>query len=119
MKIFVTGGAGFIGRHLAKQLLNSGNKVTIYDNFKNSSQDNISHLLKNGASLVKGDVTDFALLSKSLADFDSVIHLAADTDVQQSIKFPEKTNYVNVASLRCKKGKKHCECIFGSCIRKS
>jgi len=96
MKIFVTGGAGFIGRHLAKQLLNSANKVTIYDNFKNSSQDNISHLLKNGASLVKGDVTDFALLSKSLADFDSVIHLAADTDVQQSIKFPEKTNYVNV-----------------------
>jgi len=95
MKIFVTGGAGFIGRHLVDWLLNTSD-VTIYDNFTNSSQSSISHLLKNGASLVKGDVTDYALLSKSLADFDSVIHLAAQIDVQQSIKFPEKTNEVNV-----------------------
>jgi len=96
MKIFVTGGAGFIGRHLVECLLNSDFNVTIYDNFNNSSQTSISHLLKNGASLVKGDVTDYKLLSKSLAGFDSVIHLAAQIDVQQSINFPEKTNEVNV-----------------------
>ncbi len=95
MKIFVTGGAGFIGRHLADRLLNSGD-VTIYDNLTNSSQSSISHLLKKGASLVKGDITDYALLSKSLAGFDTIVHLAAETDVKESIKFPEKTNYVNV-----------------------
>jgi len=95
MKIFVTGGAGFIGKHLVDWLLNTGD-VTIYDNFTNSSQGSISHLLKKGASLVKGDITDYELLSKSLAGFDSVVHLAAETDVQESIKFPDKTNYVNV-----------------------
>jgi len=95
MKIFVTGGAGFIGRHLVDCLLNSHN-VTIYDNFTSSSQNSISHLLKKGASLVSGDINDYTLLSKSLAGFDSVVHLAAETDVQESIKFPDKTNYVNV-----------------------
>ncbi len=96
MKIFVTGGAGFIGRHLVECLLNSDYSVTIYDNFNNIAQTSISHLIKNGASIVKGDITDYKLLSKSLPDFDSVIHLAAQIDVQQSIKFPENTNEVNV-----------------------
>jgi len=95
MKIFVTGGAGFIGRHLVDWLLNS-HDVTIYDNFTSSTQSSISHLLKKGASLVKGDIADYTLLSKSLSGFDSVVHLAAETDVQESIKFPDKTNFVNV-----------------------
>jgi len=95
MKIFVTGGAGFIGRHLVDWLLGSSD-VTIFDNFTNSSQSSISHLLKKGASLVQGDINDYELLSKSLPGFDLVVHLAAETDVQESIKFPDKTNYVNV-----------------------
>jgi len=95
MKIFVTGGAGFIGKHLVDWLLNS-HDVTIYDNFTNSSQSSITHLLKKGASLVRGDINDYTLLSKSLTGFDSIVHLAAKTDVKESIKFPDKTNYVNV-----------------------
>ena len=96
MKIFVTGGAGFIGRHLLNSLLNKGNKVTIYDNFKNSSRNKITALLKNGALLVKGDVTDYKSLSKAIAGFDCVVHLAAEIDVQESIKSPEHTHHVNV-----------------------
>ena len=96
MKIFVTGGAGFIGRHLADSLLKAGNVVKIYDNFKNSSEDKVAHLLKNGATVVKGDVIDYDLLSKEIAGSDCVVHLAAEIDVQESIKFPEKTNHVNV-----------------------
>lgn len=96
MKIFVTGGAGFIGSHLVDSLLKAENKVTIYDNLKNSSESRISHLLKNGASLVKGDVTDYQTLSQALAGFDCVVHLAAEIDVQESIKSPEHTHYVNV-----------------------
>ncbi|MGI0010436.1 MAG: SDR family NAD(P)-dependent oxidoreductase, partial [Nitrosopumilaceae archaeon] len=96
MKIFVTGGAGFIGSHLVALLLKEKNKVMIYDNLKNSSEDKISHLLKNGALFVKGDITDYESLSKSIAGFDCVVHLAGETDVQESIKFPERTNQVNV-----------------------
>lgn len=96
MKIFVTGGAGFIGSHLVYSLLKEGNKVTIYDNLKNSSKKTISHLVKNGASFIKGDVTDYKSLSKSIVGFDSVVHLAAQINVQDSIKFPEYTNCVNV-----------------------
>ncbi len=96
MKIFVTGGAGFIGSHLVASLLKSDNEVTIYDNFKNSSKEKINSLLKNGASLIQGDVANYKSLSKALADFDSVAHLAAEIDVQESIKSPEHTHHVNV-----------------------
>ncbi|MGI0041209.1 MAG: SDR family NAD(P)-dependent oxidoreductase [Nitrosopumilaceae archaeon] len=96
MKIFVTGGAGFIGNHLVNSLLKAGNKVTIYDNLKNNSESKISYLLKDGASFVKGDVTDYQTLSTALSGFDLVIHLAAEIYVQESIKFPEHTHHVNV-----------------------
>ncbi|MGI0008925.1 MAG: NAD-dependent epimerase/dehydratase family protein [Nitrosopumilaceae archaeon] len=96
MKIFVTGGAGFIGRHLVDSLLKAGNVVTIYDNFKNNSEGKVAYLVKNGASVVKGDVTDYELLSKEIAGSDCAIHLAAEIDVQESIKNPQNTNQVNV-----------------------
>ena len=75
MKIFVTGGAGFIGRHLVDSLLKGKNKVTIYDNFKNSSEEKISPLLKKGALLVKGNITNYNSLFNALFGFDYVIHL--------------------------------------------
>lgn len=96
MKIFVTGGAGFIGSNLVASLLKENNQVMIYDNLKNSSKDKISHLLKNGALFIKGDITDYKTISKSITGFDCVVHLAGETDVQESIKFPERTNQVNV-----------------------
>ena len=95
MKIFVTGGAGFIGRHLVKSLVQSGNKVRIYDNLCNSSEKSISGLVRDGASFVKGDVTNYNLLSKSISGYDVTIHLAAQIDVQESIKNPEYTRLVN------------------------
>lgn len=95
MKIFVTGGAGFIGRHLIASLLKS-NKVTIYDNFKNSTKGKISHLVKNGAVVIQGDVTDYKTLSKSVKGSDLAIHLAAEIDVQKSIQSPELIHHVNV-----------------------
>lgn len=96
MKIFVTGGAGFIGSNLVASLLKENNEITIYDNLKNSSKEKISYLLKNGALFVKGDMTNYTSLSKTIAGFDCVVHLAAETDVQESIQFPERTNQVNV-----------------------
>ena len=95
MKVFITGGAGFIGSYLVDSLLEK-NQVTIFDDFSNSSQDKVSHLIKKGATLVEGDIRDFESLKKSLSDFDTVVHLAAKIDVDESIRNPEVTNEVNV-----------------------
>lgn len=96
MKFFVTGGAGFIGRHLVNALLTGKNEITIYENFSNSNTDNIKDVLQAGATLVRGDLTNFKLLKKSLADTDYVIHLAAKIDIAESIRHPEKSNEINV-----------------------
>lgn len=96
MQVFVTGGAGFIGQHLVKHMLEKKNKVTIYDNLKNNSKESISNIKKLGAKLIKGDVTNFDLVKKSITGHDIVIHLAAQINVQDSIKNPQYTNNVNV-----------------------
>lgn len=95
MKIFVTGGAGFIGRHLVESL-NYGNEVTIFENFSNSSKQEISNLLQDGVTLVQGDLTDRDLLKKVVRDYDLVIHLAAKIDIEESIKNPHLSNEINV-----------------------
>jgi len=97
MKILVTGGAGFIGRHLASLLLKSNDHVTIFDNFSNSNNEQIDDLIKNGALLVKGDVTDYNRLIETCSQgFDAVVHLAAKIGVNYSLEFPEETFFNNV-----------------------
>lgn len=95
MKIFVTGGAGFVGRHVTKFLLEQDHNVTIFDNLS-SYKGNINTLIKNGVHFIKGDITNYALLKKQLHDFDFVIHLAAKSNVEESIALPELTHRVNV-----------------------
>ena len=91
MKFFVTGGAGFIGRHLVTRLLHDKHNVTIFDNFSSSSKNDITHLLEDGADLVTGDILDYDLLLKSISNHDFVIHLAAQTSVSQSVVNPKTT----------------------------
>ena len=91
MKFLVTGGAGFIGRHLVAKLLHDEHNITIFDNFSSSSKNDISHLLENGVNLVTGDILDYDLLLKSMANHDFVIHLAAQTSVSRSIADPKTT----------------------------
>ena len=62
MKFLVTGGAGFIGKHLVTKLLRDQHEITIFDNFSSSSKNDITHLLEDGVSLVTGDVLDYDLL---------------------------------------------------------
>lgn len=104
MKIFVTGGSGFIGKHLIKKLQNE-HELIIYENFSNSSEKDFSNLLKNNISLIKGDMTNFSLLKKSLMNVDLVIHLAARIDILESITHPNETHKINVEGslniLRC------------------
>jgi len=96
LKIFVTGGAGFIGSALVKSLLENNYDVTIFDNFSNSSEKKISHLKEKKSIIVQGDITNYQELSGALNDFDIVIHLAAKINVQESIQNPEGTRNVNV-----------------------
>ena len=91
MKFLVTGGAGFIGKHLIAKLLDDGHEITIFDNFSSSSKNDITHLLENGISIVTGDILDYDLLLKSISNHDFVIHLAAQTSVSESIANPKTT----------------------------
>jgi len=94
--IVITGGAGFVGRSLVDNLLELGEKVTIFDNFSNSSRAEIQSLLKKGASLVEGDIRNLTELEKCLSHCKTVIHLAAQIDVQKSILNPKENYEINV-----------------------
>ena len=96
MNILVTGGAGFIGKNLVKFLLEKENSVTIFDNFSNSSEKSINFLTEMGAKIVKGDITNIKDLENVIENYDTIIHLAAQISVLESIKNPDKTFQVNV-----------------------
>lgn len=117
MKILVTGGAGFIGRNLAEHLLKN-NEITIYDDLSNSTKEKLAPLIKNGAKFIKGDILDFDLLSKVSQNMELVIHLAAKSDVSESVIHPEITSNVNLNGtinvLKCCAQNKIKKIIFAS-----
>jgi len=76
MRVFITGGAGFIGSHLADALIARGDEVTILDNLTTGSSTNIAHL-EGKIELVQGDIRDPALIEKLMAPADLVLHMAA------------------------------------------
>ena len=87
------GRAGFIGTHLCKKLA-SLHKVTVYDNFSNSNKENFPDL--ENVTLIVGDILDNSKLLDSMKNHDVVIHLAAKTDVIDSIINPDDTFQTNV-----------------------
>ncbi len=96
MKILVTGGAGFIGSHLAEELANH-NEVTIIDDLSTGKIETIKELVKRkNVKFIKGSITDFNLLQNGMKDIDYVFHQAALPSVPRSIKDPISSNEVNV-----------------------
>ena len=96
MRIFITGGAGFIGIHLCKKLLELNHDITVYDNFSNSLQENFTSKIKQKVTLISGDILDNSKLVTSMKNHDVVIHLAAQISVSESVKNPKLTFDVNV-----------------------
>ncbi len=81
----VTGGAGFIGSHIARALLERGDKVRVLDNFSTGKRDNITGL---DVEVIEGDIRDLATLTASLVDVDLVFHQAAFVSVPASMDDP-------------------------------
>lgn len=77
-KILITGGAGFVGKHLVQKLQERGTKVTILDNLSTGSTENIP---SSGISFFKGDIRSKDDLRKAAADVDAIVHLAATVSV--------------------------------------
>ena len=97
MKAFLTGGAGFIGSHLAERLLELGHEVLILDNLSTGSIDNISHLKGSPRfSYVVDSVTNEPLLAEMIDRCDVVFHLAAAVGVKLIVEQPVHTIETNV-----------------------
>ncbi|SNQ62969.1 SDR family oxidoreductase [Candidatus Methanoperedens nitratireducens] len=96
MKALVTGGAGFIGSHLAEELAKD-NEVIILDNLSTGRMENVKDLVKKGSvTFVKGSMTDFTLLQEIIRDVDYVFHQGAIPSVPRSIEKPSASNDANI-----------------------
>ena len=95
MKVFITGGAGFIGSHLCDALIAEGKEVTILDNLSTGSKKNIAHL-EGKIQVVHGDIRDQRLVESLVENCDLVLHMAAALGVDNILENPIEsisTNY--------------------------
>jgi UDP-glucose 4-epimerase len=81
MRAFITGGAGFIGSHLADALIARGDSVTILDNMSTGSKKNIAHL-EGKVAIIEGDIRDKDLIEKLVSESDITFHMAAALGVK-------------------------------------
>lgn len=114
MRVVVAGGAGFIGSHINKVLLDSGHEVKVIDNLSTGTKENID----SRVSFEQVDLSDQNAIESSIEGFDAVIHLANSIIVSESVKNPVKyaeNNVVNtVKLLEAMKNKKVKKIIFSS-----
>ena len=108
MRVLVIGGAGYIGSHVALDLLDKGHQVCVFDNLSTGQRIN----LFPQADFIEGDILDKAALEKAMTGVDAVVHLAAKKAVGESMEKPEMyaTNNIvgtlNVLNVMAQKGVK-------------
>lgn len=92
-RVMVIGGAGYIGSHVVKSLLQNGHEVTVYDNLSTGQKVN----LFDKADFVEGDILSYVFLCETMQrGFDAVIHLAAKKAVGESMENPNKYSINNI-----------------------
>jgi len=99
MNVLITGGAGFIGTHLAKRLLHEGCEVAVLDNFSSQVHAGVTQLPSEIAphvELHKADVRDSEAVAKALRGRDVLVHLAAETGTGQSMYEVKRYQEVNI-----------------------
>jgi UDP-glucose 4-epimerase len=95
MRVFITGGAGFIGSHLADHYVNAGDQVTLLDNFSTGAQENIAHLIGK-VTTVDGDIRKVDLIDQLTRDADLVLHMAAALGVNTILESPLESMSTNI-----------------------
>lgn len=97
MKYLVTGGAGFIGSNIVKELLKRGEFVRVLDNFSTGKRENLYEFFgRPDFELVEGDLRSFHIVRSAVKDIDYVLHQGALPSVPRSINDPITTNDVNI-----------------------
>ncbi len=92
-QILVTGGAGFIGSHLVRSLLDRGDRVRVLDNLSSGSKANLAGL---EVEFIDGDIRDITVVQESIKDVDTIFHLAAFISVPSSMEDPLTCYEVNL-----------------------
>jgi UDP-glucose 4-epimerase len=95
MGILITGGAGFIGSHLADHYVNAGHTVTLLDNFSTGSKTNIAHL-DGKVTTIDGDIRNVELVDQLTKDAELVLHMAAALGVNTILESPLESMSTNI-----------------------
>ena len=90
----VTGGAGFIGSHLAEELVRRGHRVRVADNLITGKRRNIDHI--SGIEFVEGDLAELAVAHRAVSGVEYVLHQAAIPSVPRSVNDPIASNRANI-----------------------
>ncbi len=94
----VTGGAGFIGSHLAEELVRRGERVRVVDNLVTGKRQNLAHI--KSVEFIEGDLADLDVAHRAVSGMDYVLHQAAIPSVPRSVQDPITSNRANIdASL--------------------
>ena len=96
MRVLITGGAGFIGSHLADALIARGDHVIALDNFSTGSTANIKHITKS-FEIIDGDIRNTDLINETTKDVDLVFHMAAALGVNTILESPLESISTNIA----------------------
>jgi UDP-glucose 4-epimerase len=100
MRYLITGGAGFIGSHLADALVAGGDSVLLFDNLSTGGLDNVQHLIggpdADAVEFRSGTILDYPLVERLVSEVDVVVHLAASVGVQLIVSRPLESLLNNV-----------------------